>query len=185
MRSAHHAGVSTTEGGRTSAALLAVNAADTLHMERVAPWGWAPSTLGISAWQQRTWSSAAGCPRISRPRPPSPSTSTRTNCCSAMVPPAAVAATISEGQSESQQGGGARRKTVLRVSNGALRPDVERMAGCGGRYLPAGRCTAGVTIPPISGQGQAEASLEIDPTTDRAPDCMQPARWPQDPSICY
>jgi hypothetical protein len=174
MRSAHHAGVSTTEGGRTSAALLAVNAADTLHMERVAPWGWAPSTLGISAWQQRTWSSAAGCPRISRPRPPSPSTSTRTNCCSAMVPPAAVAATISEGQSESQQGGGARRRTADRDSTGALRPEAERMAGGGGRYLPAGQCTAGVTLPPISGQAGAEASLEIDPTARRSPDWR---RW--------
>jgi hypothetical protein len=43
------------------------------------------------------------------------------------------------------------------------------MAGGGGCYLPAGRCTAGVTIPPISGQATAEASLEIDPTADRVP----------------
>ena len=68
-------------------------------------------------------------------------------------------------------GRGARRRTVLRDSTGALRPEAERMAGGGGCYLPAGQCTAGVTIPPISGQGGAEASLEIDPTTDRAADC--------------
>jgi hypothetical protein len=163
MRSAHHAGVSTTEGGRTSAALLAVNAADTLHMERVAPWGWAPSTLGISARQQRTWSSAAGCPRISRPRPMCSSTSARTNCCSAMDRQLPSQRPF-RGPERVPAGGGARRRTVLRDSTGAIRPEAERMAGGGGRYVPAGRCTAGVTIPPISGQGGAEASLEIDLT---------------------
>eukprot|EP01047_Picozoa_sp_COSAG01_P064162 COSAG01_NODE_8444_length_2783_cov_3.777198_1_plen_147_part_00 len=78
----------------------------------------------------------------------------------------------SEGQSESQQGGGARRRTVNRDAAGALSPGTERMAGGGGRYLTAGRCTAGVTIPPISGQVGAEASPEIDPTARRSPDCM-------------
>jgi hypothetical protein len=90
--------------------------------------------------------------------------------CLSVAPPPLPRGGRSEGQSESQQGGGARRRTVNRDAAGALSPGTERMAGGGGRYLPAGRCTAGVTSPPISGQGGAEASPEIDPTTDRAAD---------------
>jgi hypothetical protein len=90
--------------------------------------------------------------------------------CLSVAPPPLPRRGRSEGQSESQQGGGARRRTADRDSTGALRPEAERMAGGGGRYLPAGQCTAGVTLPPISGQAGAEASLEIDPTARRSAD---------------